>query len=530
MPLEERRVHLARAHGAVTLPADCIVVAAMNPCPCGMAGDPDRECTCPPARRAAYAARISGPLLDRFDLRVEAPRAAAHAAGGEPSAAVARVGSSQRVAVLAAGPLEVDRRGVARSSTGPWLASSCRVGVPTGRAGWRRPSRRSPASTGWPRSIWPRRSRSGERPDERRGGAAGGRGRGAGRDRRRCARSPCRRGTTGCCARPPSGSTRSVWCPGWPTSSPRRVACDVAEYTAELAARGIVCVARSDPGYPAPLRELPRSAACGLRDGRRGGAAAWRFPGGRSASSELAGPERRRSPWHAGWRHTRRAPGMSVVSGMALGVDAAGHLGALEAGGATIAVLGCGPDVAYPRTNAGLHRRILETGLVLSEYAPGTPPAPWRFPARNRLIAALCRRRPRRRGSGPLGRAHHRRPRARPRPRRAGRPRLGRIARRGGHERASEGRGRDDRERGRSRGVAWPRPALAGCAAGRGRRARRGGRRRPGAHRGAGRTARPAGPRAGSGALPARAGRLDRPRRGRAATWPSARTGSPGRG
>src|SRR6185503_4691085 len=103
MPLEERRVHLARAHGAVTLPADCIVVAAMNPCPCGMAGDPDRECTCPPARRAAYAARISGPLLDRFDLRVEAPRVAAHAAGGEPSAVVrARVASARQI--LAAGP------------------------------------------------------------------------------------------------------------------------------------------------------------------------------------------------------------------------------------------------------------------------------------------------------------------------------------------------------------------------------------------------------------------------------------------
>ena len=81
--------------------------------------------------------------------------------------------------------------------------------------------------------------------------------------------------------------------------------------------------------------------------------------------------------------------GMCVVSGMALGVDAAGHLGALEADGATIAVLGCGPDVAYPRTNAGLYRRIVDSGLVLSEYGPGTPPAPWRFPARNRLIAAL---------------------------------------------------------------------------------------------------------------------------------------------
>ena len=107
MPLEERRVHLARAHGAVMLPADCIVVAAMNPCPCGMAGDPDRECTCSPVRRAAYAARLSGPLLDRFDLRVEAPRAAAHAAPGEPSAAVAeRVAAARRLLAVGPPPIE----------------------------------------------------------------------------------------------------------------------------------------------------------------------------------------------------------------------------------------------------------------------------------------------------------------------------------------------------------------------------------------------------------------------------------------
>jgi DNA processing protein len=81
---------------------------------------------------------------------------------------------------------------------------------------------------------------------------------------------------------------------------------------------------------------------------------------------------------------------MTVVSGLALGVDAAGHLGALDVGGDTVAVLGCGPDVAYPRTNAGLYRRILESGLILSEYAPGTPPAPWRFPARKgRPFAAM---------------------------------------------------------------------------------------------------------------------------------------------
>jgi DNA processing protein len=79
-----------------------------------------------------------------------------------------------------------------------------------------------------------------------------------------------------------------------------------------------------------------------------------------------------------------------VVSGMALGIDAAAHGGALDVGRPTVAVLGCGTDIAYPRRHRGLYERILEVGLVMSEYPPGTTPAPWRFPARNRLIAALA--------------------------------------------------------------------------------------------------------------------------------------------
>ena len=75
---------------------------------------------------------------------------------------------------------------------------------------------------------------------------------------------------------------------------------------------------------------------------------------------------------------------------MALGIDGAAHAGALDAGGATVAVLGCGTDIAYPRSHRGLYARILEHGLAVSEYPPGTAPAPWRFPARNRLIAALA--------------------------------------------------------------------------------------------------------------------------------------------
>lgn len=84
------------------------------------------------------------------------------------------------------------------------------------------------------------------------------------------------------------------------------------------------------------------------------------------------------------------AAGLVVVSGMARGVDAEAHRGALEAGGPTVAVLGCGIDRDYPSAHAELARRIGERGLVVSEYEQGVEPAPWRFPARNRIIAGLC--------------------------------------------------------------------------------------------------------------------------------------------
>jgi DNA processing protein len=83
------------------------------------------------------------------------------------------------------------------------------------------------------------------------------------------------------------------------------------------------------------------------------------------------------------------AADVTVVSGMARGVDAEAHRGALDAGGLTIAVLGCGIDRDYPAAHAELARRIAEAGGVVSEYEPGIEPAPWRFPARNRIIAAL---------------------------------------------------------------------------------------------------------------------------------------------
>ncbi len=82
--------------------------------------------------------------------------------------------------------------------------------------------------------------------------------------------------------------------------------------------------------------------------------------------------------------------GLVVVSGMARGIDAEAHRGALDGGGRTVAVLGCGIDRDYPASHAELARRIRETGLVVSEYGPGVEPAPWRFPARNRIVAGLA--------------------------------------------------------------------------------------------------------------------------------------------
>jgi DNA processing protein len=83
------------------------------------------------------------------------------------------------------------------------------------------------------------------------------------------------------------------------------------------------------------------------------------------------------------------AAGVVVVSGLARGVDAAAHRGAL-AGGTTIAVLGCGIDRDYPRAHAALAVEVAGQGWVVSEYAPGVEPAPWRFPARNRIVAGLA--------------------------------------------------------------------------------------------------------------------------------------------
>jgi len=83
------------------------------------------------------------------------------------------------------------------------------------------------------------------------------------------------------------------------------------------------------------------------------------------------------------------AAGVQVISGFARGIDAAAHDGALEGGGTTVAVLGCGLDVDYPRGHLRLREAVIASGALITEDGPGAPPEAWRFPRRNRLIAAL---------------------------------------------------------------------------------------------------------------------------------------------
>ena len=83
--------------------------------------------------------------------------------------------------------------------------------------------------------------------------------------------------------------------------------------------------------------------------------------------------------------------GVVIVSGMARGIDSTAHSGALEGGGKTIAVMGCGVDICYPSENKNLREEIIQNGCIISEYPPGTHPTPAFFPARNRIISGLSR-------------------------------------------------------------------------------------------------------------------------------------------
>ncbi|MDR2156330.1 MAG: DNA-processing protein DprA, partial [Clostridiales Family XIII bacterium] len=149
--------------------------------------------------------------------------------------------------------------------------------------------------------------------------------------------------------------------------------------------RTVTVLAPIDAAYPALLRLIPDPPKALYCDGNLNllSRPAVAVVGARRATEY--------GKWAAMAMAKRYAEcGLIVVSGMAEGVDSFAHAGALSGGGATVAVMGCGPDICYPRSNRRLRERILENGLLLSEYPPGTPPARHTFPARNRIISGLC--------------------------------------------------------------------------------------------------------------------------------------------
>lgn len=150
---------------------------------------------------------------------------------------------------------------------------------------------------------------------------------------------------------------------------------------------GVELIFRSSEHYPRGLLDLEHAPPVLFK---RGAADALDVGAGWVA---MVGSRR---PTEAGLRFARRAAaefaaaGLTVVSGLALGTDAAVHLGALDAGGRTVAVLASGADEFTPRSNSAIGRRMLERGAVVSEHPPGTRVHAWSFPDRNRIIAALA--------------------------------------------------------------------------------------------------------------------------------------------
>lgn len=161
---------------------------------------------------------------------------------------------------------------------------------------------------------------------------------------------------------------------------------DESAYLEELRSAGVRWVAKNDPDFPPLLRSIhDPPVGIFLRGGAKPGLLrqpAVAIVGARSCSSYGAQVARTVARELAG-------AGLLVVSGLARGIDGEAHRGALEASGLTVGVLGCGIDRDYPAAHAELSARIRERGMVVSEYAPGVDPSPWRFPARNRIIAGL---------------------------------------------------------------------------------------------------------------------------------------------
>jgi len=462
-PLEDGRVVVTRASGAVEFPARFTLVAASNPCPCGFDGDP---------RRALPVRATPRRALSTPSLRA-APRSTGHPARRSPAHAVGAhglwgggafgrhprtggEGSNAPGRSVGGDAMDMQRTGARGHRTIARGANEWSGGPPLLRRGRHvslgprvRPGCQGRAHHRRPRRVRSRRGRSHgggsqlpSAPTEERGGGGGVIGPGeSGTQLRRpsdlakeLARSRAARGPDG--DDMDAGVTRVdlVWPPGFVGGSEDRGALIVLLHLAsltprrllELAARhasAAVCLERvhageagstadrrraatvdptrvlerlagigarmvavGDPEYPKDLLDLFDPPAALFAMGASLGEPPFRVgivgarncsPGGAEVSRLLGGALGR--------------AGVCVVSGGARGIDAEAHRGALEAGGRTIAVLGCGIDIVYPRENRGLLEAVRESGCLVSEYPPGLRAEPFRFPARNRIVAALSR-------------------------------------------------------------------------------------------------------------------------------------------
>ncbi|UJB19560.1 MULTISPECIES: DNA-processing protein DprA [Lysobacter] len=164
---------------------------------------------------------------------------------------------------------------------------------------------------------------------------------------------------------------------GWPGDTGERLLAWLGDSNHHL-------IEWTSPDYPALLRRAPNPPLALFVAGEPG--LLWHpavavvgsrspTPGGQDNAADFA-------------RALARS-GLAVASGLAAGIDAAAHRAALDAGGLTVAVLGTGPDLAYPRRHGELLQRIAADGAVVSEYPPGTPARPEHFPSRNRILAGL---------------------------------------------------------------------------------------------------------------------------------------------
>lgn len=164
-----------------------------------------------------------------------------------------------------------------------------------------------------------------------------------------------------------------------------RRSCGPEQSCHRAASKGIKFISRERDGFPSRLRQLPDCPAGLFYRGR--------LPGENVFSAAIVGA-RQCSPYGQYMaRKLSRAltgAGVQVISGLALGIDGIAQREAVEAGGSSFGVLGCGADLCYPRENFRLYQEVQQRGGILSEFPPGSRPLPFHFPLRNRIISGLA--------------------------------------------------------------------------------------------------------------------------------------------